>query len=70
MTRVTSIKPTPRELEVLALYVAGNSYRQIGEALGIAIKTVSVHLCHLRNKLGVTKRAELLAWHAAQPVTQ
>jgi DNA-binding CsgD family transcriptional regulator len=52
---------TPREAEVLALVAAGHTNRQIGEALYISEKTVSVHVSNLLRKLGVTSRVDAAA---------
>jgi ATP/maltotriose-dependent transcriptional regulator MalT len=52
---------TPREAEVLALVAAGRSNRQIGQALFISPKTVSVHVSNLLAKLGVAGRLEAAA---------
>jgi DNA-binding CsgD family transcriptional regulator len=52
---------TGRELEVLRLVAAGMSNRQIGEALFLSPKTVSVHVSHILTKLGVAGRGEAAA---------
>ncbi|GAA3793989.1 LuxR family transcriptional regulator [Cellulomonas soli] len=49
---------TARESEVLSLVAQGLSNRQIGEALYISGKTVSVHVSNLIAKLGVSGRTE------------
>lgn len=51
---------SPREREVLDLLMDGMSSRQIGEELGISKKTVEVHRCHIREKLGIGSVAELV----------
>lgn len=55
-----------REREVLALVADGRTNRQIAEALFISEKTASVHVTHIMDKLGVTRRTEaaLLALRA------
>ncbi len=50
---------TPREREVLALVVAGRTYREIARDLVISEKTVSVHVSNLLRKSGTTSRVEL-----------
>ena len=50
-----------RELEVLALLVQGLSNRQIAERLTIVPATVKYHLQQLRQKLGASRRTELVA---------
>jgi DNA-binding CsgD family transcriptional regulator len=49
---------TDREAEVLDLIAEGRSNRQIGGALFISDKTVSVHVRNLLRKLGVDSRTE------------
>ena len=47
-----------REREVLALLVGGRTNRQIAEALFISHKTASVHITHILDKLGVSRRTD------------
>jgi DNA-binding NarL/FixJ family response regulator len=47
-----------REIEVLTLVAAGFSNPQIAERLFISVKTASVHVSHILDKLGVTSRTE------------
>ena len=55
---------TPRELEVLRLVAAGHSNGRIAAELFISIKTVSIHVSHILDKLAVTSRGEAaaIAW--------
>jgi DNA-binding CsgD family transcriptional regulator len=48
-----------RELEVLALVAGGRSDGEIAERLFISKKTASVHVAHIKNKLGVENRVEV-----------
>jgi DNA-binding NarL/FixJ family response regulator/tetratricopeptide (TPR) repeat protein len=52
---------TPRELEVLRLVAAGSSNAAIAGQLFISNKTVSVHVSHILDKLGVSSRGEAAA---------
>jgi len=61
VARVTNVRLTPRELAVLRLLAAGNSNREIGDALGIGDGTVKIHVSHLFAKLNVTSRTEAIA---------
>ena len=49
---------TPRELDVLALLVRGNTSREIATTLFISEKTVSVHVSNILRKLKVTSRVQ------------
>ncbi|HKQ43805.1 MAG TPA: response regulator transcription factor [Rhizomicrobium sp.] len=51
---------TQRDLEILRLLAAGNSLTQIGDALGIAYKTVANTLSRIKEKLGVSHTADLI----------
>jgi len=48
------VRLTRRELAVLRLLAAGNSNREIGDALAISDGTVKIHVTNLFAKLGVT----------------
>lgn len=52
---------TPREHEVLTLVAEGRTNGQIGRALFISTKTVSVHVSNVLAKLGAINRAEAAA---------
>jgi DNA-binding CsgD family transcriptional regulator len=49
---------TPRELEVVRLMAEGHTNREIGAALFISEKTVSVHVSRVLAKLGAANRAQ------------
>ena len=49
---------TEREADVLRLLADGRTNREIGDALFISPKTVSVHLSSIMRKLGVRRRAD------------
>ena len=49
---------SPRELEVLRLMAEGHTNREIGAALFISEKTVSVHVSRVLAKLGAANRAQ------------
>jgi two-component system, NarL family, response regulator len=61
VAHVTNVRLTRRELAVLRLLAAGNSNREIGNALGISDGTVKIHVTHLFSKLDVTSRTEAIA---------
>jgi DNA-binding CsgD family transcriptional regulator len=53
---------TPREIEVLALVVAGQSNRKIAEALVLSERTVARHIANIYEKTGTHGRAEVTAY--------
>jgi len=53
---------TEREREILGCLVAGQTTRQIAEALVISEHTVRTHIGNIVGKLGVASRAEAIAW--------
>jgi two-component system NarL family response regulator len=61
VAHVTNVRLTRRELAVLRLLAAGNSNREIGDALGISDGTVKIHVTHLFAKLDVASRTEAIA---------
>jgi DNA-binding CsgD family transcriptional regulator len=61
-SRVRPAGLSEREVEVLRLVAAGMSNRQIAEALILSERTVSNHLFHIFNKLGVDNRAAATAF--------
>jgi DNA-binding NarL/FixJ family response regulator len=59
-SRVTA-KRTRREVEVLRLLAQGLSGRDVAERLVLSPKTVSTHIEHILDKLGVQNRAQAVA---------
>ncbi len=53
---------TDRERQVLSQVVTGRTNREIGEALGISIKTVDRHRTNVMGKTGSHNAAELIAF--------
>jgi DNA-binding CsgD family transcriptional regulator len=53
---------TAREREIAGMAARGTTDREIGEALGISVRTVEAHLHRAYNKLGITSRADLSAY--------
>jgi DNA-binding NarL/FixJ family response regulator len=51
--------PSPRELQILDLIVAGHQNKVIAHMLGIGQETVKTHISTLMRKLGVRSRTEL-----------
>jgi RNA polymerase sigma factor (sigma-70 family) len=51
---------TPREREVFALVVAGNSNKEIARLLGISHRTIDVHRARVMEKLGAHTLPDLV----------
>jgi two-component system, LuxR family, response regulator FixJ len=61
---------TPREREVLAALVSGQSNKGTAAKLGISPRTVEVHRAHLMEKLGVRSLPEAVRMYLAAGVPQ
>ncbi len=60
--RLSIDEPTPRELEVLELLVAGYTNREVAEELIISVRTAESHRANLMGKLGLTGRRQLVQY--------
>ena len=56
--RTPTLELTPRESEVLSCITRGYSNREIAEELGIAEKTVRIHVSSLLDKMGARDRTQ------------
>jgi len=59
-TDPASLGISPREAEVLVQLAQGLSNKEIARALGISPNTVKTHLARLYEKLGATRRVDVL----------
>jgi DNA-binding CsgD family transcriptional regulator len=59
--RLVAAGLSEREAEVSRLVIEGHTYKEIGAVLYISPKTVEHHVARIRQRLGATSRAELLA---------
>ncbi|MFI1399890.1 ATP-binding protein [Streptomyces sp. NPDC020681] len=55
---------TEREMSVAALVAEGLTNREIAARLGLSASTVSTHLDHVRDKLGLRSRTQIALWMA------
>jgi DNA-binding NarL/FixJ family response regulator len=53
---------TDREFEVVELLLSGLPNKDIGEQLGISVRTVEAHCLHIYNKIGIKDRIELFTF--------
>lgn len=53
---------TARERDVIQLLAAGRSNQQVARALGISVRTVTVHVSNLLRKTGAASRTEAALW--------
>jgi two-component system response regulator NreC len=53
---------SPREVEVLELIALGHTNNEIAASLLLSVRTVESHRAHIQQKLGLTSRAELVAY--------
>jgi two-component system response regulator NreC len=49
-----------REVEVLRMIALGHTNTEIADELAISVRTVESHRSHIQQKLGVSKRSELV----------
>lgn len=61
-TTPTEVPLTDRQLEIATLVCEGLTNPAIAERLGIRTRTVTSHLDHIYNRLGIGSRAELARW--------
>lgn len=57
---VASRALTPREIEVLEYLSRGQRYAEVAHALQLGVETVRTHSAHIRNKLGVRSKQDLI----------
>ncbi len=57
-----AVKLSDREIEIAGRVAQGFTFREISKEIGVAPSTVSTHLYNLYAKLGIRRRAELVAW--------
>lgn len=53
---------SPREIEVATLVAEGLSNVDIADRLVISKRTVETHVAHIKTKVGLARRADLVAW--------
>ena len=57
---IRSLGLTPREYEILAALVSGQSNKELARGLGIAPDTIKTHLARVYEKLGVNRRVQAI----------
>lgn len=69
-TRSREFGLTPRELEIVALVVAGYSNPDIAQRCSISEQTVKHHISNIFDKLGVSNRLELALFAVSHRLTE
>lgn len=54
----------PRQLQILTLVAQGQTYREVGETVGIAERTVKYHMGEILDRLHLENRAQVIAYAA------
>ncbi len=57
---ITAVSLTPREAEVMEYLGRGHTHGEIAHALQLGVETVRTHSAHIRAKLGVRSKRELI----------
>ena len=55
---------SPRQIQILTLVAQGQTYRQVGETIGIAERTVKYHMVEILERLHLDNRAQVIAYAA------
>jgi len=55
---------TPRQMQILTLVAQGQTYREVGQTIGIAERTVKYHMAAILERLHLQNRAEVIAYAA------
>ena len=55
---------SPRQIQILTLVAQGQTYRQVGETIGIAERTVKYHMAEILERLHLDNRAQVIAYAA------
>lgn len=58
-----TITLTPRQHQVVELLAQGKTQKEIGEALGITIKTANAHTYAVHLRLGIGTSTGIVAWY-------
>jgi DNA-binding NarL/FixJ family response regulator len=57
-----SVRPTPREREIIQMLAEGKSTKEVAVALGISVKTAETHRAAIMRKLGLHSVSELVRY--------
>lgn len=55
---------SPRQMQILTLVAQGQTYREVGDTIGIAERTVKYHMAAILERLHLQNRAEVIAYAA------
>ena len=54
---------TSRQLEIVALVARGWTNEEIGREIGLTRKTITTHLYHIAQRLGLDNRVMMAVWY-------
>jgi DNA-binding NarL/FixJ family response regulator len=55
---------SPRQIQILTLVAQGQTYREVGQTIGIAERTVKYHMAEILEQLHLRNRAQVIAFAA------
>ena len=58
-----------RQIQILTLVAHGQTYRQVGETVGITERTVKYHMAEILARLHLENRAQVIAYAARLGLT-
>lgn len=65
-----TITLTPRQHQVVELLAQGKTQKQIGEALGITMKTANAHTYAVHLRLGIGTSTGIVAWYYKRRIAE
>lgn len=65
-----TITLTPRQHQVVELLAQGKTQKQIGDALGITIKTANAHTYAVHLRLGIGTSTGVVAWYYQRRIAE
>lgn len=61
---------SPRQVQILTLVAQGQTYREVGETIGLSERTVKYHMAEILERLHLENRAQVIAYAARMGLTR